>query len=239
MKFPGIIAHRGVSSLYPENSLIAFEKSAEIQADGIECDIRRTADKQIILLHDATLERATTGRGFACMMKLDEIKKFPMKDKEGKVRENQFIPTFDEFIELMKSNDLLMRIEIKEVGLEKQAVEKIKAAGLQERVTFTSFLPMALKSVKAIDRSIKTGLITERFAQAEYEHILPDIDAVDFRFGPLLTREMYNRARDDGLIIDLWTINDIETFNKALEWQPDYVTTDYPQIMLAEKDSGN
>ena len=234
MKFPGIIAHRGVSSEYPENSLIAFEKSAEIKADGIECDIRRTADKEIVIMHDATIDRATTGQGFVCMMNLAEIKQFPLKDRNEKVWENQFIPTLDEFIELMKSNDLLMRIEIKEVGLEQQAVEKIKSAGLQQRVTFTSFLPMALKTIKSIDSEIKTGLITERFAQAEYEHIKDDIDAVDFNFGPTLTREMYERAKNDGLIIDLWTINDIETFRAAIEWQPDYITTDYPQVLLKE-----
>ncbi len=233
--FPGIIAHRGVSSLYPENSLIGFEKAAEIKADGVECDIRKTADGQIVIMHDANIDRSTTGQGFVCMMKLEEIKKFPLKDRQGKVWNEQYVPTLDEFIELMKGNDLLIRMEIKEVGVEKQAIEKIKSAGLQERVTFTSFLPMAIRTVKSIDRSIKTGIITERFVQVEYEHIRPDIDAVDFCFGATLDRQMYDRARDDGLILDLWTINDIETFRKALEWKPDFVTTDYPQIMLEEK----
>ena len=236
MKFPGIVAHRGVSSLYPENSLIAFEKAAELKADGIECDVRRTSDGRVVVMHDATIDRTTTGVGYVCMMTLEEIRRFNLKDASGRVWEDQAIPTFDELLELMKSNDLLMRIEMKEVGLEKQVVEKLKSVGLTERATLTSFLPMAIKTVKSIDRSIKTALITERFAQAEYEHIRPDIDAVDFCFGPALDRQMYDRARDDGLILDLWTIDDVDTFRKALEWEPDFVTTNYPQIMLEQKD---
>src|SRR5438876_10263953 len=71
---PLLMAHRGSSDELPENTIAAFQRALEQGADVLETDIRFTRDNQIILMHDATLERTTNGRGVAAEMTLAEIK---------------------------------------------------------------------------------------------------------------------------------------------------------------------
>ena len=59
-----IFAHRGLSSIYPENTLIAFEKALEYEIDGIETDVQLTKDGELVIIHDETLDRTTNGTGF-------------------------------------------------------------------------------------------------------------------------------------------------------------------------------
>src|SRR5437868_8898127 len=73
---PYLMAHRGSSDELPENTFAAFQRALEQGADVLETDIRFTRDHQIILMHDATLERTTNGTGVTTQMKLSEIKRF-------------------------------------------------------------------------------------------------------------------------------------------------------------------
>lgn len=74
-----IFAHRGYSAKYPENSLLAFNKAVEYGADGFELDIHLTKDEQIVVIHDHTINRTTTGRGKIAEMSFDEIQQFNIK----------------------------------------------------------------------------------------------------------------------------------------------------------------
>ncbi len=85
---PLIYAHRGASAYAPENTLSAFYLAAEMGADGIEFDVKVTRDGKVIVLHDQTLDRTTSGTGnlknydFDELQKLDAGKKFPDKFQE-------------------------------------------------------------------------------------------------------------------------------------------------------------
>ena len=72
---PLVIAHRGFSGLYPENTLVAFEKASDLGVDMIELDVTLTRDGKVIVLHDETLDRTTSGTGPAMALDLDEIEK--------------------------------------------------------------------------------------------------------------------------------------------------------------------
>ena len=58
-----IFAHRGFSGLYPENTMLAFRKAAEVGCDGIELDVQLTKDGVIVIMHDETIDRTTNGKG--------------------------------------------------------------------------------------------------------------------------------------------------------------------------------
>lgn len=73
---PIILAHRGGSHLAPEHTMPAFEKSAQLGVDGFEVDIRLTKDEEIIVFHDATIDRTTDGFGLVADMTLEEINAF-------------------------------------------------------------------------------------------------------------------------------------------------------------------
>ena len=80
---PQIIAHRGWSGRYPENTLIAFEKAMELPVDGIEFDLRLTADDKIVISHEADVDLRSNGTGTIARMTLDELKKLDFGIKKG------------------------------------------------------------------------------------------------------------------------------------------------------------
>ncbi|MFA5863375.1 MAG: glycerophosphodiester phosphodiesterase family protein [Phycisphaerae bacterium] len=238
MKLPKIVAHRGISSLWPENSLIAFQKAIELGADSVECDVRRTLDGKLVVIHDPMIDRTTTGTGLVCRMTLDQIRQYPLTMPDGqegsRICKDQKTPTFDEFLDLLGPAGVELRIEIKEAGFEKSLVEKITDHHLQERATLISFLPTALSMVKQTNQSIKTSLLTHQFTNVQYNPIRHFLNGVDIEFGSELNLDMYNQARRDGLTLDFWTIDDLDPFRQALKWEPDYVTSNFPQRLMKE-----
>lgn len=232
---PKIIAHRGFSSRYPENTLIAFEKAIEIGVDGIELDLRRTADNRIVAIHDEEISRTTVGEGAVYKMRLDQLKCYPIKDHLGVIWEDQRIPTIEEIFELIKNSSVELWIEIKETGIENSLMEAIKRYNLKERVMIISFYPTVLRKIKHLEKDIKTSILcAPRLVNTDYEEILPYIDGIDIGYIPLLLdEELIKRAKDDGLILGFWTINNEEQFEEVCSrYKPEYITTDCPDLLI-------
>ena len=100
-----IIAHRGSSAKYPENTLLAFEKALEAGVDGIETDLRLSFDEEVILFHDDDLKRITGMKGSPEAFTLKRLKEL---DAGGGER----IPTLDELLQLTQEKTILI-LEIK------------------------------------------------------------------------------------------------------------------------------
>lgn len=90
-----VVAHRGNWRSAPENSTAAIDSAIAMKVDIVEIDIQKTKDGQLILMHDNTLDRTTTGKGEIKNWTLADIKKLKLKDKDGKVT-NYVVPTLEE-----------------------------------------------------------------------------------------------------------------------------------------------
>jgi len=101
------IGHRGASGHEPENTMISFNRAIELGADMVELDVHLSKDNQLIVIHDETLDRTTTGQGKIKGKTLAEIKKLRTKKK------NQPIPTLPEVINELKGK-VKMNVEIKD-----------------------------------------------------------------------------------------------------------------------------
>ena len=111
-----VAAHRGWCDRYPENTMLAFKKAIEIGVDQIETDVRVTADGELVLIHDATVDRTTNGTGKVCEKTLAELRELDAGIKKGEEFAGEKIPTFIEFMELVKDHPTLtLDIELKEV----------------------------------------------------------------------------------------------------------------------------
>ena len=107
-----VAAHRGFCAKYPENTLLAFQKALELGVDQIETDVRITKDGQLVLIHDATLERTTNGTGKVCDYSLEELKRLD-------AGRGQTIPTLRELLELVKDHPTItLDLELKEYPTE-------------------------------------------------------------------------------------------------------------------------
>ena len=110
-----VAAHRGWCERYPENTMIAFKKAIELGVDQIETDLRISADGELVLIHDATLDRTTNGTGKVCEKTLAELRTLDAGIKKGEEFAGEKIPTFIEFMELVKDHTTLtLDLELKE-----------------------------------------------------------------------------------------------------------------------------
>ena len=115
MKTVKLAAHRGFSEFYPENTLIAFREALKLDIDMVETDLHMTADGEIILMHDHTVDRTTNGTGLIKEKTLAEMLALDAGSWKGQQFEGTKVPTFREFLELMKDYpEIEMNIELKD-----------------------------------------------------------------------------------------------------------------------------
>ena len=100
MKSTLIVAHRGLSSLYPENTLIAFDKAAKLGVDFIELDVQSTSDGEIVVFHDYTLDRTTEGSGKVSQHTLNQIKGYSAGKWFSPAFKKEKVPTLKETFKL-------------------------------------------------------------------------------------------------------------------------------------------
>lgn len=151
------VAHRGASAHYPENTCLAFRKAIEQGVDALEIDVHRTADDELVILHDATLDRTTTGAGrvrdhtWAQLRSLDAGRGEP-------------IPTLAEVIQLAREARVHLCVEVKgateveEFAIAEGIVRALEAADFLHQSLLTSFSPAALLRVKALQPRAATML---------------------------------------------------------------------------------
>lgn len=157
-------AHRGASGYAPENTLEAFALADKMKADGIELDVHLSKDGEIIVTHDENVQRVTCG--VDAMVKdltLAELKKLDVYNGIEGYR-NVRIPTLPEVLDFLKTNNLYLNIELKTGivlydGIEQKTIDAVRAAGLQDRVIYSSFNHYSLMLVRQIDPEARIGLL--------------------------------------------------------------------------------
>ena len=155
---PLIIAHRGLTSAAPENTVAAFRAAVGAGADGVELDVRLSRDGEVVVLHDHGLERTTNGSGPAARRSLAELKRL---DVQGLARER--IPTLGEVFDALPASFLTI-VELKVYGLgfwrlASRALRVIREAGRMETAMVASFSPFSLLAVRRIEPRALRGLI--------------------------------------------------------------------------------
>ena len=103
-----VAAHRGWKSKYPENTMEAFKAALTLDVDQLETDVRITRDGELVLIHDATVDRTTNGSGKVCELTLAELKALDAGNGSK-------IPTLTELMELVKDHPTItLDIDLKE-----------------------------------------------------------------------------------------------------------------------------
>ncbi len=167
---PFILGHRGFSELYPENSLLAFQKALESGADGVELDVRMSKDGQIMVIHDSTVNRVTGSDGLVSEMTLEELKALSLA-------QNQKIPTLKEVLDEIVHRSLV-NIELKEVESAQPVAALVKKLRAEEQVIFSSFIHDSLNEVRKIIPEARCGLLIGEEAQKEHRVNLQKPDTV-------------------------------------------------------------
>ena len=157
---PVRIAHRGASGagLAPENTLAAFEKAIQIGVDVLEIDVHSTRDGQIVVLHDASLERTTDRRGLVRELSLEQVRRADAGSWFGSEFKREKIPLLEEVLELARHRALLL-IEIKADFITERILQIIASMRAEEQVVVQAFNPQTVQRVKLLNPGLPAALL--------------------------------------------------------------------------------
>jgi glycerophosphoryl diester phosphodiesterase len=152
-----VVGHRGAMGYCPENTLASFERGLELGADWIELDVHLSADGELIVIHDETLERTTNGHGLVREHTLAELRTLDAGN-------GQRLMTLDEVLDWASGRETVVDIEIKNApvyyaGIEDAVVASVRKAEMLEQVIVISFDHTAVKRVKTLEPRIATGVL--------------------------------------------------------------------------------
>lgn len=224
-----IIAHRGLSSLAPENTIKAFELAGKEQRFfGIECDIHETKDHQFVIIHDDNLKRMCHVDLNVKDLTLKEIRKHKIKSgNQVKLYPKEKIPTFDEYLDVCSYYDKVAIIEIKEVyelASLTNVVNKIEDhPGL--RTVLISFNVNYLKYIRALSENLELQLLTDEIDEDNlYDLRVNKIDLSIWHEN--VSKKDVENLKNEGFKIALFTVNNAKLQVKYNKMGIDYLTTD-------------
>jgi glycerophosphoryl diester phosphodiesterase len=256
---PAWAAHRGGAALWPENSLLAFKNAIASGADLLEFDVRLAKDGEVVVIHDASLERTTDGVGRVDEMTAAELAQLRLRAPDGSLTDER-VPTLEQVLALVGPTSVGLLLEVKDPGpsavYERQAngvhavggipydavhariMRAVKQAGLAGRTAVMAFNPEVLTRVRAVDSAQRTTLLVDEdhiaMAQAAPLQVVDwatALGATDLGLDwRIVDQGVMGAARAAGLAVCVWTVNDEATMYRMLELRVDIITTDRPDL---------
>jgi len=233
------LAHRGASAYAPENTLAAFRLAAEMGADGIELDAKLSRDGAIVVMHDATLDRTTSGSGRVSDLALSQLKALDVRPAFHGAAGGERIPTLAEVVDTV-GDRLIVNIELtnytsRRDGLEDRMVEFVYHDGLIDRVMISSFSPLALRRVKRAASRLVCGLLYPAgggvfFRHAWLARLIPGLEAQHPHFS-LVDLAFVRRLHGRGQKVNTWTVNEEADMRRLSAAGVDAIMTDRPDVL--------
>jgi glycerophosphoryl diester phosphodiesterase len=248
---PLVIAHRGGGGLWPENTLYAFERASRLGVDVIETDVHSTADGELVIIHDETVDRTTNGRGRVNELSLAELKSldaafrwspdggrtFPLRGR------GLTVPTLREVFQALPRMRFNIEPKQGQPPLTAPLCRAIREQGMTERVMVGAFSGSTLEQFRRECPEVATSASTSEVAhflalqKSELEGAyIPPMQAlqVPLRAGglSLVTADFVGAAHGRNLHVHVWTVNDAEEMRRLVASGVDGIMTDYPDRLL-------
>lgn len=224
-----VIGHKGASLITPENTIRAFQKAIDLEADLIEFDIHLSKDGEIVIIHDINTLNTSGYNGLVRNMTLNELKQLDFGEGEK-------IPTILELIDIAKGKIGLI-FEIKAQGITEKLAKIISKEALISQSIISSFsfkelmnfqkhepnvkigllLSEALKSKRIIKKRIQKAIINQFYSIHPHYNII-DNDIIEF-------------CHENNLKIFAWTVNDEKDMKNLVKMGIDGIMTDDIQLL--------
>jgi len=233
-----IFAHRGVSAHYPENTMAAFVAASKLPITGIELDVHLTADRELVVIHDETIDRTSNGSGFVKDYTLQELRAFDYGSWFSSKFDGEAIPTLGDVLELFAGTNHRINIELKTDvfpynGIEALVIKEVAAYQMTERVIISSFNHETIQIVAQRAPYIeKAALFAEILVDfSGYTAQIP-ADAIHVSL-PTAFRRSIQEALNEGAIVRVYTVNDVEQAKQLQQLGVQAIFTDDPEKIVS------
>ncbi len=239
---PFVIAHRGDSAHRPENTMAAFAGALELGVELVELDVQLTRDGEVVVIHDPTLERTTSGRGRIGEMTLAEVRAVSAgcPAQFGSAFAGERIPTLAEALALLRGRARVL-VELKsdsivpgrEDGLEALTLAEVRKAEMVREVAFLSVDTPVLVRCRELAPEIVRGhlfyhaspaQVVESARAARCDLVMPEKTVLD--------EEMHRRVRAAGLKLGTWVVDDPEELFALQRFELYGVASNRPGVLL-------
>ncbi|MBR4728460.1 MAG: hypothetical protein IK080_11290 [Clostridia bacterium] len=221
-----MIAHRGYSGVYHQNTEIAFQKAAEHGSGGAETDVRMTKDGVYVVCHN---EEAVLKDGTELLVSehtFAELTAQPLKAQ--RLGGDQYLCTFKRYLEIMRDNNMICFIELKDDFTDEQVKEIFTMAGevydLSKCIMQSFYFDNLIRTHEAFP---ELGImLTYGDGDPDYRRCLEYGFSIDTEY-TALTEEMVEEFHSRGLEVAVWTANDPLTLAYCKSFDVDYIESDF------------
>jgi len=236
-----VIAHRGASAYYPENTMAAFRGAVEMDAEMIELDVMLSKDGIPVVFHDATLDDHTDGTGRLGDYTLKQLQELDAGSWFDSAYAGEKIPTLEEVL-AFASGKIALNIEIKteavsdeiQGGVEEKSLELVKKYGMEKHVLFSSFDYRSIAHLKALDPDMPAAILYEKSQSAK---MLPSellsrykADAFNCSYRELNTKR-FRDIRKNNVPVFVYTVDKPSQMRKLLRMNVSGIFTNKPDVL--------
>jgi glycerophosphoryl diester phosphodiesterase len=226
---PLVFAHRGGSALAPENTMEAFANGLSLGADGIELDVHLSRDGVVVVHHDPTVDRTTSGRGPVAGLTAGELARLD-------------VPSLDDVLKQFRDTRVIVELKVNSKQLGRALVDVVRRADAVDRVCAGSFGSRVLHAVRGLEPSIATSAAREEVRWALYRSWLrrPTHGAAYVGFQVpefagstrVVSRRFVDLAHRAGLGVHVWTVDTEDDARRLLGCGVDGLITDRPDLLV-------
>ncbi len=227
-KFNGLIAHRGLSGIETENTILAFTAAANRSYFGIECDVQVTKDQKYVISHDDSLQRLALFDIYIPSYTYDELLKFPYLDrKTGNINNKIVVPLLSEYLEICRIYNKQAVVELKgtlKLDDLKEIFTICENEKMPNNLVFISFNPEYLLEMRKISPKTPLYLLSDNYDERIYNFCITNRINLDINY-QAINEDIIKAFHLVGLKINVYTVNYKEVAERLIKMGVDYITT--------------
>lgn len=216
------LAHRGASSRAPENTHAAFHEALRLGADGIELDLRTTADRQVVVMHDEHVDRTTNGSGPLRSFTLEQVRRLDAGSWFDAAFRGETIPTLHEvFDRYAGRTQLVLHVKEHGAGIEDAVDQHATRLDVRDSIVISSRFATVLRRVRQLEaRLATTWLVYVRDWPLWLNHVIHKGCRLGAQRlappGAAITARMVEKAHANGLKVRAWGVESSEPLASRL-----------------------
>lgn len=222
-----LTAHRGLSSIVPENTIEAFREAAKHKFYALECDVHCTTDGKWVIIHDCMLQSMAEEKGDVKKKSYEELSKIKFTNGANIADyPDATVCLVEDFIEICKEANIRPMIEVKDKRVEKVAdlLKIIREYEIEDSVILISFHKQILREFRRLSPNMETWYLMKTITDEKIQECIENNNGVAFE-AKRAKPEMIQKIHDNNLTAACWTVDTKEMLNNMLENGVKYITT--------------